>query len=131
MTEDIIVYSRGTSRDNPNPQIEVTFPNEEPDEDPRTLNFVFTHEGIIVDGYCSDNLIDTFARTYDEFYDEFIINGPGIYAHLRAQGIDPPRSKIAALSADLRLRRENEADDDPTVDELLDAIDALIAGDWR
>ena len=39
----------------------------------RTLNFTFTYEGVIVDGYVGDSEVDTFARTYHEFYDEFIL----------------------------------------------------------
>lgn len=134
---EITVAARSTSRDNSNSQIEVRFPNEEEGEDPRTLNFAFTGEGIIVDGYCGDEPIDSFARTYEEFYDEFVLNGPGMDAHLRAQGIDPPRSKVAALSADLRLLVESDDDyvDDAQTTmcatDLLDAIDALISGGWR
>lgn len=115
---------------NPTAEIAVSFPNEEPDtEDDLTINVAFTHEGIIVDLFVSDGEpAATFAQTYDEFVGTIHTLDP-IYQF--AEGIDPPRSKVASLSADLRERRSNEADDDPTVDDLLDAIDVLIAGEWR
>jgi hypothetical protein len=111
---------------NPTAEVAVSFPNEEPDtEDDLTINVALTHGGIVVDLFVSDGEpVATLAQTYDEFVGT-IHAFDSIYQF--AEEIDPQRLKVAALSAALRLRRENEADDDPTMDDLLDAIDAMLS----
>jgi len=67
----ITVLNAGTSREDPNPCIEVVIP-ETPDLPKATLVFKFTGEGIIVDGFQEGDLTSTFSNTYDEFYGEMI-----------------------------------------------------------
>jgi len=113
----------------PTPTVQVSIPNEEPStEDDLTIQVAFTGEGIIVDYFASDGPpAATFGQTYEEFigtiHDLDPINRSVILGTLH----DSPIQRIAALSADLRERRGNEADEDPTVDDLLDAIDALLS----
>jgi len=111
--------------------VEVSFPNEDPDtEDDLTLNFAFTEEGIIVDLYVSDGEpVASFGRTYEEFADTVADLDQMIFVPPR-----PSTGKVAALSADLRLLVESEdeyVDDAQTMmcaTDLLDAIDALLVG---
>jgi hypothetical protein len=139
---------------NPNAEVQVSIPNEEPaTEDDLTLNFTFTGEGLIIDAMVSDgDVIGTTGRTYEEWFDAIMgehipsvaPSGPvetgygpdvdalvatGLAARENREAVDSPRSKVAALSADLReALTDNEADDWPaeqTID-LLDAIDAML-----
>lgn len=59
------VLARGTSRENPEPRVEVYIPDLEA---PLTMTFIFTEEGVIVDAEGEDG-IRTFSNTYDEFYE--------------------------------------------------------------
>lgn len=115
----------------PEAEVQVAMLNEDPDtEDDLTLNVKFTGEGIIVDLFVSDGEpVATFGQTYEEFVGTVHALDPAtrtvILGNLRPQ--DAPVQRVAALSADLRLRRENEGDEDDTIDALLDAIDAMLS----
>lgn len=68
----IATYNDGYQRYEP--EVHVTFPNEHPDEDERTLMLKFTREGVIVDGYVADAdvHVGTASLTYDELWDKSV-----------------------------------------------------------
>lgn len=57
-------------------RVQVGLPNEEPDQDDRTIVFTFNNEGLITDSYVSaDQSVATSSLTYDEIYNALV--GPG------------------------------------------------------
>jgi len=57
------------------PCIQATFPNEEPDQDERTLSFEFRGDVIVVYGYVGEQEVDRRVWSYEGFYEEFILGG--------------------------------------------------------
>jgi hypothetical protein len=112
--------------------VQVSIPNEDPEnEDDLTIQVVLSNEGIIVDYFASDGPpAATFGQTYEEFIGTIHALDP---INKNVLPVDSSRSKVAALSADLRLLVESDddyVDDAQTMmcaTDLLDAIDALLA----
>jgi len=103
--------------------VQVSLPNEDPEtEDDLTIQVILSNEGIVVDLFVNDGQeVATFGQTYDEFVETIHRLDPANY-----RPVDSPIQKVAALSADLRLRRDNESD----IADFVNAVcDALLGGE--